>query len=117
MKNFGADAKMGPPHEPTTVTSVPMELARELKIAPGEAARAAAASRRRDLAAALSLANLCFFRFWHNVLFLTPLLAPIWSWRDLVAIAVNVSGLAGLFWVLMTVGKRSHHFPGWHRGL
>ena len=71
----------------------------------------------RDLAAAVSLANLCFYRFWHTILFSIPLLAPVWTWRDLAAISVNVCGLAAVFWVVLTTGKRSRRFPGWHRGL
>ena len=71
----------------------------------------------RDLAAAVSLANLCFFGFWHAILFSTPLLAPAWTWRDLLAIAVNVSALSALFWMLIHLGKRSRRLPGWHRCL
>ncbi len=80
---------------------------------PTEPAGDALAGGWRDLAAAVSLANLCFYRFWHTILFSTPLLAPVWTWRDLVAISLNVGGLAGVFWVFLTAGKRS----GWHRGL
>jgi len=71
----------------------------------------------RDLAAAVSLANLCFFRFWHKLLYYTPLMAPVWSWRDLLAITVNISAFAALFWCILTLGNRSRRFPGWHRGL
>jgi hypothetical protein len=92
LKNSGADAK---------------ELARE----------APAGSRWLDLAATLSTANLCFFRSWHRILFYTPLLTAVWTWRDLLAITVNVSAFAGLFWVLLRLGRRSRRFPGWHRWL
>ena len=85
------------------MTTVPTESAGD----------APAGGRWRDVAAAVSLANLCFFRFWHTILFATPLLAPVWTWRDLVAITLNVCGLAGVFWVILTAGKRS----GWHRCL
>lgn len=68
-----------------------------------------------DVLLALSMSNLCFYRFWHKILFATPLLAPVWSWRDLVAITVNVAGFAALFWVVLRAGKRSRRFPGWHR--
>lgn len=93
---------------------------REAKVAQGDwgaAPLTAADSRWRDLAAAVSLANLCFFRFWHKVLFATPLLAPVWSWRDLLAITVNVSAFAACFWMLIRLGRRSRRFAGWHRCL
>lgn len=102
------------------MTTVPTEPAREARAGEGAwggAAPAAEGSRWRDLAAAVSLANLCFFRFWHKILFATPLLSPVWSWRDLFAIAVNVSGFAACFWMLIRLGRRSRRFPGWHRCL
>ncbi|MDP9264375.1 MAG: sulfatase-like hydrolase/transferase, partial [Acidobacteriota bacterium] len=95
-----------------TLTTVPKQLARQ-----GQTAKSATPSPWRDLAAAVSLANLCFFGFWHTFLFSTPLLAPMWTWRDLFAIALNVSALAAGFWVLLRLGSRSARFPGWHRGL
>lgn len=97
------------------MSTVSRELAREAETT--EDASGGADNRWRDLAAAVSLANLSFYRFWHTILFSTPLLAPVWTWRDLVAISVNVGGLAGLFWVILTAGKRSRRLPGWHRGL
>jgi hypothetical protein len=108
LKKDGTDAKMSilPTSHPT-LTTVPTEPAGD----------APADGRGRDLAAALSLANLCFFRFWHEMLFATPLLAPVWSWRDLLAAAVNVSAFAAVFWMILRLGRRSRRFPGWHRGL
>ncbi|HEV2022281.1 MAG TPA: sulfatase-like hydrolase/transferase, partial [Terriglobales bacterium] len=94
------------------MTTVPKERVREVQTAKG-----ATHSRWRDLAAAASLANLCFFGFWHTILFSTPLLAPAWTWRDLLAITVNVYAFAALFWMLISQGKRSRRLPGWHRGL
>lgn len=102
------------------MTTVPTEPAREAKTGEkvwGEAAPAAADSRWRDLAAAVSIANLLLFRFWHKILFYTPLLTAVWTWRDLLAAAVNVSAFAGVFWVIIRLGKRSRRFPGWHRWL
>ncbi len=97
------------------MSTAPTELAREAET--GENAWGGAGSRWRDLAAAVSIANLCFFRFWHKILFYTPLLTAVWSWRDLLAITVNVSAFAGVFWVIIRLGKRSRRFPGWHRWL
>ena len=95
------------------MTTVPKELAREPEAAEGASAPRSG-SRWRDLAAAVSLANLCFYRFWHKILFSTPLFSPVWSWRDLLAIMVNVSAFAGLFWMILRLGRRSRRFPGWH---
>lgn len=94
-----------------------MREARTAEGALGEAARNGAGSPWRNLAAAVSLANLCFYRFWHKILFSTPLLAPVWSWRDLVAITVNVSAFAALFWMIIRLGRGSRRFPGWHQWL
>lgn len=89
------------------MSAVSTELARE----------APDGGRGRDLLAAISLANLCFYRFWHQILFSTPLLVPVWSWRDLLAIAANVSAFAALFWAIIRLGRRSRRLPGWHRCL
>ncbi len=102
------------------MTTVPTEPAREAKTAEGALGKAspdAGGRPWRDLAAAVSLANLCFYRFWHTILFATPLLAPVWSWRDLLAITVNVSGFAAFFWMIIRLGRRSRRFSGWHRCL
>jgi hypothetical protein len=77
----------------------------------------ATSGRGRDLAAAVSLANLCFFGFWHTLLFSTPLLTPAWTWRELLAIALNVAVLAALFWALLRLGRRWRFLAGWHRAL
>ena len=116
MKKTGSDDKIvATPHEPRNLTNVPKEIAQEAGAAENPWGRGD--TRWRDLAAALSLANLCFFRFWHMLLYSAPLYTPIWSWRDLLAITVNVSAFALLFWTILRLGRRSRRFPGWHRWL
>lgn len=56
---------------------------------------------------ALSLANLCFSDSWSNIVFGTPFFMPFWSWRDILAITLNICALGFLFFLAFWVSKRS----------
>ncbi len=62
---------------------------------------------------AVSLANLCFYGVWHQLLFAQPFYMPLWSWRDLLAITLNVSALAALFWLALA-RRRARVAGAWH---
>jgi len=83
-------------------------------VAPSEPSRTRAAfAPSREVLLALSLANLCFYGVWHQLLFAQPFYMPLWSWRDLLAITLNVSALAALFWVAIT-RRRARAAGAWH---
>lgn len=72
-----------------------------------------AAAVSRELLLAISLANLCFYGVWHQLLFAQPFYMPLWSWRDLLAITLNVSALAAVFW-LAIMRRRTRAAGAWH---
>lgn len=54
-----------------------------------------------DAALAASLANLTLLGAWRKILYLPPALAPLWSWRDVVAIVLNTALLFIPYWCLV----------------
>ncbi|MBZ5648840.1 MAG: hypothetical protein LAN37_16645 [Acidobacteriia bacterium] len=66
---------------------------------------------KRDLMVALSVANLSLLEVWRNIVFATPYLLPLWTWRDLVAALFNLAWLTVLCWVAL----RSRNSPRWSR--
>src|SRR5437867_13261683 len=70
---------------------------------------------RRGLLA-LSLANLCFASAWQRRIYGVPFFAPLWSWRDLGALTLNITVLAVclyfLLWLAETKTIRGHRWDG-----
>ncbi|HSA91469.1 MAG TPA: sulfatase-like hydrolase/transferase [Terriglobales bacterium] len=75
--------------------------------------------RMRDLALALSLANLSFFDAWHNLVYADKFFMPTWTWVDFVALFLNVLLFTLLYFFLLGIGRRFPHRPAlaFHRWL
>lgn len=73
----------------------------------------------RDLALALSLANLSFFDAWRNLVYAEKFFMPTWTRADFAALFLNVLLFTLLYFVLLGAGKRFAHRPAlaFHRWL
>lgn len=60
---------------------------------------------RRDLLVCLSLANVSLMEIWRRIAFADQFFMPMWSWRDLVAVAVALVVLTGLFAAVVWLGR------------
>ncbi len=63
-------------------------------------------SRINDAMLAVSISNLLLLDVWRKLIFADQFLLPVWSWRDLVAVLINISILAsiayGFVWLAQT---------------
>ncbi len=103
---------------PATLREPPSNAAPGVAPSQPSGARATFAPSR-EMLLAVSLSNLCFYGVWHQLLFAQPFYMPLWSWRDLLAITLNVSALAALFCAAITrrragLGRGAGH---WSSGL
>ncbi len=65
---------------------------------------------------AVSLANLCFVTAWHRRIYGIQFFLPLWSWRDLLALILNVTTLAAFLYILLRLAakakERGHSWAG-----
>jgi hypothetical protein len=52
-------------------------------------------------AIAISLADLCFLSAWQRRIYGVPFFSPLWSWKDLMALLLNVALLACILFLLL----------------
>ncbi len=62
---------------------------------------------RRDFLVCLSLANLSLMETWRRLAFANQFLLPRWSWRDMLACAIVLIVLTGIFSVFIWLGRRT----------
>src|SRR5438270_13598690 len=60
----------------------------------------------QDAAIALSLANLSLSDAWQKISYGIQLLMPVWTWRDIAAMSVNLGWLTLVFWLLICSSRR-----------
>lgn len=65
---------------------------------------------------AVSLANLCFISAWQRCIYGQPFYSPLWSQSFLFALVLNITALAAVFYLLLTlsarINVRGYYFDG-----
>lgn len=73
--------------------------------------------RLKDAVLAISISNLLLLDVWRKLIFADQFLLPTWSWRDLVAVLVNIGLFAAIIYGIIRLVRRpplgAFHIERW----